>query len=208
MKRFIKYLSVSLIILACVYGFRLWLQYKWATVIKKTTTSILAELAKIDKLETASKTYTETITWEQQIASLLPDIGIDHIISSALFKDRMTLDIQGIVSAWYQLATVNSWSLRVSRDGTVTILLWAPQIFWVTLTWTTKAEQLGIVTQIDKDMEQQLRSKAGEMMIQQALSWGILDEAKNNAQHLLQTLLLKSWIQIKEVIVQASEQIK
>ncbi len=51
-------------------------------------------------------------------------------------------------------------------------------------------------------MENQLRQKAGEMMIQEALSGNILEEAKNNAQKALQDLFLNAGIQIKEVIIQ------
>ncbi|MEI8009289.1 MAG: hypothetical protein WCI00_08225 [bacterium] len=50
-------------------------------------------------------------------------------------------------------------------------------------------------------MENALRQKAGEMMIQEALSGNILQNAKNNAQNTLQTLFLKAGIQIKEVII-------
>ena len=50
-------------------------------------------------------------------------------------------------------------------------------------------------------MENRLRQKAGEMMIQEALSGNILQTAKNNAQSLLQTSFLQARIQIKEVII-------
>jgi hypothetical protein len=50
-------------------------------------------------------------------------------------------------------------------------------------------------------MENTLRQKAGEIMIQKALSGGILEEAKNNAQSKLQDLFLKANIQIKEVVI-------
>jgi len=50
-------------------------------------------------------------------------------------------------------------------------------------------------------MENKLREKAGEMMIQDALSGNILQEAKNNAQNALQNLFLRANIQIKEVII-------
>lgn len=54
----------------------------------------MTELAKVDKLETAKKSYTKIIEGEQQFASLLPGIGIDQIINSALFKDKMVLDVE------------------------------------------------------------------------------------------------------------------
>jgi Protein of unknown function (DUF4230) len=177
------------------------LQYKWATVIKQTTTSILTELQAVGKLETVKKVFTKTIEWEQQLASLIPDIGAEYIIDSALFKDKMVLDVEGEVRAGYMIQDIANEDITVSRDGTVTIVLWEPEIFWVTLTWTRKTTQLGIVSQSDIDMENKLRTKALEFIRQDALSGNILQTAKNNAQNTLQTLFLTHGIQIKEVII-------
>lgn len=164
----------------------------------------MTQLAKVDKLETAKKTFTKTIEGEQELAKLIPNIGVDQIVGSALFKDKMTLKVEGEVTAWYMVGDIATWNITVSRDGTVSIILEEPQIFWVTLTWTTKSTQLGIVTQNDIDMENNLRTKAGDLMIQEALSGDILQEAKNNAQNILQTLFLRAWIQIKEVIIKGT----
>lgn len=57
-------------------------------------------------------------------------------------------------------------------------------------------------------MENKLREKAGEMMIQDALSGNILQEAKNNAQNALQNLFLKANIQIKSVIIKGTGDMK
>jgi hypothetical protein len=54
----------------------------------------MTELAKVDKLETVTKTFTKTIEGEQQLANLIPSIGVDQIISSALFKDKMVLNVE------------------------------------------------------------------------------------------------------------------
>ncbi|MEI6671845.1 MAG: hypothetical protein WCL02_00305 [bacterium] len=62
----------------------------------------------------------------------------------------------------------------------------------MTLTGTNKTTQLGITLQSDIDMENQLRKKAGDLMIQEALSGNILQEAKSNAQNILQTLFLRA----------------
>jgi len=200
---------VLLIVLVCVYSFWAWLQYKWATVIKQTTASIMTELEKVDKLETVTKTFTKTIEGEQQLASLIPGIGVDQIVGSALFKDKMVLDVQGIVSAGYMVNDVATWAIQVSNDGTITIILGEPEVFWVMLTGTTKSTTLGdIVTPEDRTMENQLRTKAGEMMIQEALSGNILQDAKNNAQTTLQNLFLKANIQIKEVIIKGTGDIQ
>lgn len=164
----------------------------------------MIELAKADTLETVKKSFTETIEGEQQLANLLPDIGVDQILGSALFKDKILLEVEGEVRAWYMVNKVVTWDITVSRDGTVTIFLWEPEIFWVTLTWATKSIQLGIITQKDIDMENTLRTKAWELMIQKALSWGILQTAKSNAQNILQTLFLRAGIQIKEVIIKGT----
>lgn len=201
MKRLLKYLVALLIILVCVYLFWLWLQYKWATVIKQTTTSIVTQLQSLEKLETTKKTFTETIEGQQQLANLLPGIGIDQIVGSALFKDKMTLEVQWEVSAGYLINDIATGAIQVSRDWTVTVVLWEPQIFWVTLTGTTRSTTLGITTKADIDMEKTLREKAGEMMIQEALSGNILQDAKRNAQNALQTVFLRAGIQIKNVII-------
>ena len=208
MKRSIKYLVAVCIVFVCVYGFWAWLQYKWATVIKQTTTSIMAELTATGKLETVQKTFTKTIEGEQQIISLVPNITVDDIVTSALFKDKTVLEVTWVVRAWYMLDTISTGDINVSRDGTVTITLGAPKIFWVELTGATQTTQLGIVTQKDIDMENALRKKAGDMMIQEALSGNILEEAKTNAQNALQNLFLNAGIQIKEVNIKGTGDIQ
>lgn len=161
----------------------------------------MTELAKVDKLETAKKSYTKLIDGQDQLLALLPDIGIDQIVSSALFQDKMTLEVAGEVSAGYMIDDVVTGNIMVSRDGTVTIVLGQPEIFWVTFTGVTKSSTLGITTQSEIAMENRLRTKAGDIMIQEALSGWILDEAKNNTQSILQDMLLKAGIQIKSVII-------
>ena len=59
----------------------------------------MTELQKIEKLETAKKSFTKIIQGEQQLADLVPNIGIDQIVGSALFKDTMVLEVQGEVVA-------------------------------------------------------------------------------------------------------------
>ena len=168
----------------------------------------MTELAKVDKLETVTKIFTKTIEGEQQLASLIPSVGIEQIIGSPLFKDKMVLEVEGQVSAGYMVKDVITWAIKVSKDGTITIVLGEPKIFWVILTGTTKSIKLGIVTIQDIAMENKLREKAGEMMLQEALSGNILQEAKNNAQNTLQNLFLKANIQIKEVIIKGTGDIE
>lgn len=83
----------------------------------------MTELQTIGKLETAKKSFTKTIEGEQQLANLLPDIGADQIVASALFKDKMVLNVEGEVSAGYIINDITTGSINVSRDGTVTIIL-------------------------------------------------------------------------------------
>lgn len=164
----------------------------------------MTELTTTGKLETIQKTFTKTIEGEQQIISLVPEITVDDIVTSALFKDKMILSVTWVVSAGYTLENIATGDIEVSRDGTVTITLGAPKIFWVELTGATQTTKLGIVTQKDIDMENKLREKAGDMMIQEALSGNILEEAKTNAQSALQNLFLNAGIQIKEVNIKGT----
>lgn len=164
----------------------------------------MTELKTVEKLETVSKSFTNTIEGQQELVALLPDIGVDQIISSALFSTALSLEVEWIVSAWYTINNIATGDIQVSRDGTVTIILREPEIFWVTLTGELQTTKLGIVTKSEIDMENKLREKAGEQMIQEALSGGILEEAKSNAQSTLQDLFLKASIQIKEVIIKGT----
>lgn len=66
----------------------------------------MTELKAVNKLETITKTFTKTIEGQQQITSLIPGIGADEIISSALFKDKMILEVEGEVSAGYIIKDV------------------------------------------------------------------------------------------------------
>jgi len=202
MKRFLKYLIALLIVVVCVYGFWLWLQYKWASVIKKTTEAILHQLSWTTQLETISKSFSTTIEWEQEIAKLTPSIGVQEIIASALFKDTAELTVQWVVYAWYHLWSLSKEDILIDREWSIYISLPAPEIFWVTLTGELKTQILNIVTKEDIAMENKLREQAWELMIQEALSGNILKEAKTNAEQLLQNILLKANIQIKEVIIQ------
>lgn len=83
----------------------------------------MTELQTIEKLETAKKSFTKTIEGEQELANLLPDIGADQIIASALFKDKMILEVEGEVTAGYILNDISTGDIQVSRDGTVSITL-------------------------------------------------------------------------------------
>ena len=161
----------------------------------------MTELAKVDKLETVKKTFTKTIEGEQQLASLTPNIGVDQIIGSALFKDKMLLNVEWEVTAGYTIRDILTWDIKISSDGSVSIVLWEPEIFWVSLTGITKSTTLGITTQHDIDIEDTLRQKISELILQDALSGNILQMAKSNAQNVLQALLLHAGIQIKEVII-------
>lgn len=50
-------------------------------------------------------------------------------------------------------------------------------------------------------MENTLRTKAKEMIMQQALSGTLLNKAQDNVKSMLQDVFLKAGIQIKEVII-------
>ena len=130
----------------------------------------MTELASVNKLETVKKTFVKTIEGEQELAALTPDIGVDQIISSALFRDKMMLNIEGEVTAGYMIGDLETGDINVSRDGTITIILGEPQMFGVTLTGLLQTVKLGITTQSDIAMEDTLRQKAAELMLQEALS--------------------------------------
>lgn len=89
----------------------------------------MQELKTVEKLETVTKPFTETIKGEQELAALVPGIGVDQIISSALFSTNVELEVQGEVSAGYVIKNISTGEIAVTRDGTVTIVLGEPEIF-------------------------------------------------------------------------------
>lgn len=144
---------------------------------------------------------TTTLSGEQSLTTLLPNIWAESIVNSALFKDNMLLTVTGIVHAGYTLDKLVTGDIQVSRDGTVTIFVGVPHILDVELTGDTKTTLLGITTLQDIELEKTLRQQAQDILYQDALSWNILQEAQNNAQNILQDVILKAGIQIKEVII-------
>lgn len=54
----------------------------------------MTELKTVEKLETVSKSFTNTIEGQQELVALLPDIGVDQIISSALFSTALSLEVE------------------------------------------------------------------------------------------------------------------
>jgi hypothetical protein len=54
----------------------------------------MTELQAIERLETVSKLFTKTIEGQQELVALVPNIGADEIISSALFSTKVTLDVE------------------------------------------------------------------------------------------------------------------
>jgi hypothetical protein len=60
---------------------------------------VLQLFATTKTLETASMNVSKTITGEENLAHLVPGLGVDDIINSALFKQDMTLHIEATVNA-------------------------------------------------------------------------------------------------------------
>lgn len=54
----------------------------------------MTELQAIEKLDTVTKNFTKTIEGQQEIAALIPNIGVDEIISSALFSNKVVLEVE------------------------------------------------------------------------------------------------------------------
>jgi hypothetical protein len=77
---------------------------------------VLNQLSGTDKLEIISKNLTKTIEGEQELATLIPSIGVDDIIDSALFKDTMKLTVEGIISAGYMIGNLTENEVMVDKE--------------------------------------------------------------------------------------------
>jgi hypothetical protein len=164
-------------------------------------TDVLQLFSTTKTLETTSMKASTTITGEENIAHLVPDIGIDAIINSALFKENMVLHLEATVSAGYKLEKLTTGNITAEKNGAVTLTLPLPEILNVTITKTLKAPDAAIMTQKDKDLQEALTQKAQELMLQDALNSGIINMAITNTEKSFKALLDKANISLDKVTV-------
>jgi hypothetical protein len=113
----------------------------------------------------------------------------------------LTIEIEGTITAWFDLTKLTANNIIVNEDGTISISLPEPQILSKTLTENTKPIQrkTWILTKWDIELESQIRNKAINDIANEAIDQWILSQARNNAVDIIIHLLSTAGVQIKSV---------
>jgi hypothetical protein len=110
----------------------------------------------------------------------------------------MTLDVEGRVNAGIRLESVSTGNITVNKNG-ISLRIPAPQVLGTQVIQSKRLVPTLSLTQADKILEQQLRTKIQESILADALSSGLIDQAKQNTQASLQKLLSSINIKLQSV---------
>jgi len=204
MRTIIKYLFWIIFLLLIWYILYLFVQKNNnQQLINSTTNSVVSQLKSVRFLETSQMTITKIIQWED-IKDSINYSEIIWKIKEILFEDKMILQVEWIVSAGFDMDKINTGSIKINNDNSVTIILPKPQIIHASLTENTKPydRRLWIFTKWNIELESQLRNKAIEIIKDDAIKAWILDEAKISAKEALKILLEYINIKIREVNIE------
>ncbi len=142
--------------------------------------TVIKELRKLNRLETASFTIEKVI-----------DAGTSgNRFQEILFGDRLLLIAHGEVIAGFDLSGLNEDAVTVT-DQSLTLRLPPPLILVTDLDNTQTRvydRRQGILTKGDKDLEAAARNEAEKIITQAACDGNILNEASTNARSQLTTL--------------------
>ena len=203
MKTILKYLFWIIFLLLVWYILYLFFQNRQnQSVINSTTVSVVSQLRSVKLLETAQMTITKIVEWEKK----QDDTGIEIIwkIQNVLFQDKIVLEVEWVVSAGFDMEKLETWSVRVFADNSVSITLPPAEILHVKLTENTKPydRTLWIFTKWNVELETEIRNQALEMIKQDAIIAWILKQAEISVTKALMDLLKSMNVNVREVKIQ------
>ncbi len=144
--------------------------------------SVILQVRALSRLETAQYSIEKVITAE---------IGQGAL--GGLFGDRLLFVAHGEVIAGVDLSRVRPGDISVTPDGTVTLIMPAPEVFIASIDNDKSYvydRETGLLTKGDVNLETQARQAAQDAIEQAALEGGILDLAATNAATFMESLLL------------------
>lgn len=169
-----------------------------------TKTTIITQLEVLNKLETASMTMQKTIVWKQWLKDLIPNKTRDNVVQNFLFEDTIEMIATAKITAGFDLATMNTWSITVHEDKSVTIVLPKAQILSYSLTPETKPflRKRWVLNPWDIQMETEVRNQALEKMKQESIDKWILVNAEKNATDAFKNIVWSFGIRLNKVLIQ------
>jgi hypothetical protein len=157
-----------------------------STTIDTSSPAIVDRIRKLSRLETVIYSIDKIVEGERQYA-LLPNF---------LTGDKLLLIAHGEVIAGVDLSQLKPSDVSINGDplhsGSIHIHLPAPQVLTTRLDnahTRVYSRMTGVLVTADPNLETQVRQAAEQQITQAAISDGILDRARQNAQTSVTALL-------------------
>lgn len=174
---------LTLIIIPLFVGGLIWQKFfgKPKNYINTDRTTVIKEIKKLNRLETASYTMEKII-----------DAGTsqDNVIKDFLFGDKLLLIAHGQVIAGFDLSQLSEDNIIIS-DKNLTLTLPPPQILSSRLdNVQTRVydRRQGILNKGDQNLESEARQAAEKSITEAACAGNILNEAADGGRKQLTTL--------------------
>lgn len=163
---------------------------------------IVEQLRAVQRIETTEMNIIKILKGEQELADRLPWFDRDNMVSDFLFGESISMEIYGTVTAGFDLSQLTTGAISSIHTGSVSITLPTPQILHTSLDPETQVfdRDLWLLNKWDPTTETKLRNQALAIIRTTALEQWILDEAIENAQETLQSLV-GSRITIDNIII-------
>lgn len=205
MLKFVRSTIVILLLIFISYMLYLIVQQNRTklTVDADRTPTIVQELRAVQKLETTTVSVSKILEGKQELTDYLPGMSRDNKVGDFLFGESVTMQIQGTVTAWFDLSQITSGAIVMVGSGVADIILPQAEILHVSLDPSTRVfdKELWLLNKGDKDTETQLRNTALDIIRTAALSEGILERALTNAHAALSSVLWQTVV-VRDVKVQ------
>jgi hypothetical protein len=151
------------------------------TTIDTSSVSVVEKIRRLSRLETVVYSIDKVVEGQRE----------NVLLPSFLTGDKLLLIAHGEVIAGIDLGQLKSGDVSVSGDA-VRIHLPAPQILATRLDnqhTRVYSRTTGLLVAADPNLESQVRQAAEQQITQAAITDGILDKARQNAQASVTTLL-------------------
>ncbi len=167
-------------------------------------TTIITQLEALNRLETASMTMQKTVQGRQWLKDLIPNSTRDNVVQNFLFEDSIELIAMAKVTAGFDLSELNSGSVVVNPDKSITLILPKAEILQYSLLPDTKPflRKRGVLNPWDIALETEVRNQTLEKMKDEALEKWILTNAEKNATDAFKGILGAFNITLKEITIQ------
>ena len=150
-------------------------------VILPDPVTIVREVSQLARLETASVELEKVITAEQNSDAWL-----------GLFEDSLIFVAYGEVIAGIDLEKIQEGDIQVVDPTTIMVHLPDAEVFVATLDNQRSYvadRDTGLFTAADPELETQVRREAEQVILEEALEFGVVRDAQANAQEYMENFL-------------------